>query len=226
MKRWLSDISSFFTTLPKHIYAAVKINTNTWNRIRYTLYTPFYDLLGSLLNRMRRQSIELLDIKEGDKVLIVGAGTGLDLKYIPINCAVTATDLTPAMVMRILKRKEKLHINASALVMDAQQLTFPNETFDKVILHLIVAVVPEPLDTLRQAERVVKEGGSIVILDKFIRKGRQASLLRKSVNLVTNLLFSDITRNIEDLISQTNLTIVEDQKAEPSGNFRIMLLKK
>ena len=57
----------------------MNLNTNLWNRLRYTLYTPIYDLLvGRIFTSSRRKSIELLHIQPGEKVLLVGAGTGLD----------------------------------------------------------------------------------------------------------------------------------------------------
>ena len=204
----------------------MKVNTNRWNRIRYTIWAPIYDAVGVLLDAMRRRSLALLDIQKDDKVLIVGCGTGLDLRYISTPCSITATDITPAMVERTLKRGKKLRLNVGALVMDAQHLSFRDNTFDKIILHLIVAVVPVPTDALREAERVLKPGGTIVVLDKFVRKGKKPSMLRKVANTATSVLFSDITRNAGSIISRTNLEILQDIKAEPTGNFRILLLHK
>jgi phosphatidylethanolamine/phosphatidyl-N-methylethanolamine N-methyltransferase len=54
-----------------------------WNRLRYTVWAPFYDaLLGAVgFTNARRHSIERLGLKDGDRVLIVGAGTGLALDF-------------------------------------------------------------------------------------------------------------------------------------------------
>jgi len=55
----------------------MSINTNSWNRLRYTLYTPGYDKIARIFEASRIRSIESLKVGKGDKILIVGAGTGL-----------------------------------------------------------------------------------------------------------------------------------------------------
>ena len=82
----------------------MKINTNTWNRIRYTLYAPFYDLAARWFAGQRRRSIALLDLKPDERVLLVGAGTGLDLEFLPKNVIIEANDISPAMVHHMTRR--------------------------------------------------------------------------------------------------------------------------
>lgn len=204
----------------------MKINTNSWNKIRYTLYTPGYDLLGRIFSSSRKLSISKLNIKTGDKVLIVGAGTGLDLEFLPMYCEITATDITQSMIRRLKKRNSLLTLNLKTSVMDGQQLDFPDESFDKVILHLILAIIPDPVACIREAERVLKQNGQIAVFDKFVPKNKKVSLVRKLLNPFTNILFSDITRNFESLLNQTNLTIESDVNADFGGKFRIITLLK
>ncbi|MAS35470.1 MAG: hypothetical protein CL610_15775 [Anaerolineaceae bacterium] len=48
------------------------------------VYTPpFYDLIGNLFNDDRCRSIQLLNLQSGERVLLLGAGTGIDLKFLP-----------------------------------------------------------------------------------------------------------------------------------------------
>lgn len=199
------------------------MNNNTWNKIRYTIYTPVYDSIAGIFKASRRKSIDALNIKEGDKVLIVGAGTGLDLAFLPSGCQIIATDITPSMVKRIENRKMK---NVEALVMDGHKLAFENESFDKIILHLILAVIPDPIACIKECERVLKTGGQIAVFDKFISADQELSLIRKALNIISNFLFSDITRKIEEIISHTQLKIISNTAADFNGNFRIILINK
>lgn len=200
--------------------------TNSWNRFRYTLYAPGYDFAGSIFSKSRNKSIRELGINPGDKVLIVGAGTGLDLEFITEDCHITATDITPAMITRTLRKNIRYKRNLNAEVMDGQHLDFPESSVDKIILHLILAVIPDPIACLKECERVLKPGGHITIFDKFVPVGHRLSLIRKIFNPVTNFLFSDITRRFETIVSATNLLIESDVPADFNGNFRIIRLRK
>ena len=202
------------------------INSNRWNRIRYTLYAPGYDIAGRIFSDSRKKSIGELGINTGDEVLIVGAGTGLDLEFIKGDCHIIATDITPAMIARTIKKDILLKRNLEAIVMDGQRLLFPDNTVDKIILHLILAVIPDPVACLKECERVLKPGGRITIFDKFVPAGRPLSFWRKFFNPVTNLLFSNITRRFENIVSETGLIPESDIPADFNGNFRIIRLIK
>jgi phosphatidylethanolamine/phosphatidyl-N-methylethanolamine N-methyltransferase len=202
----------------------MRINNNTWNRIRYTLYTPGYDLVAKYFRDSRRKSISSLEIKSGDRILIVGAGTGLDLEFMPNDCDIIATDITPSMIERVKRRNRKLKRNVQAIVMDGQNLKFPDNSFDKVILHLILAVIPDPIKCIQESERVLKQGGEIVVFDKFVRKNRKVSTIRRLLNVFSNFLITDITRDFETILNQSGLFLVSDEDADFNGNFRMLKL--
>jgi phosphatidylethanolamine/phosphatidyl-N-methylethanolamine N-methyltransferase len=204
----------------------MKINTNAWNKFRYTLYTPGYDLIARIFANSRKRSIDSLEVKNGDKVLILGAGTGLDLEFLPANCEITAIDLTPSMVERIKKRNETLNLRVEAVVMDGQALAFENDSFDKIILHLILAVIPDPLSCANEASRVLKPGGTVVVFDKFVPKGRKISLKRRVANVFSNFFFTDLTRNTDSIFKNSGLTVISDEEADWHGNFRLIKLIK
>jgi phosphatidylethanolamine/phosphatidyl-N-methylethanolamine N-methyltransferase len=204
----------------------MKINTNSWNKLRYTLYTPVYDLILMYFKKSRKKSIDSLSIKPGNKILLIGAGTGLDLDFIPDGCEIIATDITPSMIEKIKKRNKLLNKNVSAIVMDGQKLNFADNSFDIVILHLILAVIPNPIACIKESERVLKPGGYVGIYDKFVPKNTKISLLRKFLNVFANFFFTDITRDFESMLSKTNYSVISDVDADFNGNFRIIKLKK
>src|SRR5690348_5943241 len=107
--------------------------TNAWNRFRYTLISPIYNAILLFARSMRRRSLEVLNIQSHERVLIVGAGTGLDLDYLPREANVVASDLTGAMLKKLRARAAKMP-RVRAVRADAQRLCFADESFDAVIL--------------------------------------------------------------------------------------------
>lgn len=202
----------------------MRINSNRWNRLRYTAFAPFYDRIAGFAAQ-RRRSIELLQLRAGERVLIVGAGTGADLPWIPAGVDVTAGDITPSMVGRIRDRARQLERPVTAEVMDGQAHPLPDAAFDAVILHLIVAVIPDPEACLREVARVMKPGGRAVVFDKFVADGRTPSPVRRALNLVTATLFSDITRQLGPLVEGAGLRVVHREPAALGGRFEIAVLR-
>lgn len=196
----------------------VTVNTNRWNRVRYTLYAPFYDLFVRRIGCGRRRAIELLNVQPGERVLIDGCGTGLDLELLPRGCHITAIDITPAMVEKTRARAAALGLTIDARVMDAAALDFAVESFDCVVLHLILAVVPDPYATAREAARVLRRGGRASIFDKFADR---ASGLRRALNVVTNFVATDITRSLDDILAGTELKVVREEPSVFGGVFRV-----
>ena len=199
-----------------------------WNRLRYTVWAPLYDVfVGAVgFTNARRHSIERLGLKSGDRVLIVGAGTGLDLDFVPPSMAITAIDVTPAMLRRLTRRTAYAGRPVSAHVMDARSLTFPDGSFDAVIMHLILAVMPQPELGLKEAARVLKAGGRIAIFDKFLRDEEQPSNARRLLNVITGTLFSEINRRRAPIVHGTGLLVDRNEPAGFGGLFRSITLSK
>lgn len=157
---------------------------------------------------------------------MLGAGTGIDLNYLPDNCTVYATDIAEAMVARIKRKADGLKVNVKPMIMDGQNIEFPDQYFDKVILHLILAVIPDPEACIREVNRVTKMGGKITVLDKFITGSNSPGVVRKVLNIFTRLLFSDINRRIEKIIAATDLKLIQNKPDKFGGTFRLILLQK
>lgn len=205
----------------------MSLNTNTWNRLRYTLYLPIYDFIADrIFRKYRKRSVQLLGGKPDDAILILGAGTGLDLPYLRGYTNLTAIDITPGMISKLKQRAEKLGIPVKAQVMNGQQLRFADASFDAVILHLILAVIPDPVACIKEVERVLKPGSTVMVFDKFMPDGQQPSLLRRLLNQVASTLFSDINRSIGSIVSHTSLRVELNEAAAFNGTFRVVRLRK
>ncbi len=199
---------------------------NYWYRFCYTLWSPFYDLLVLGIARRRRRSLELANLQPGERVLIVGAGTGMDLKFIKRGPKITAIDLTEAMIRRLRRRAQRRGLDVDAQVMDAQAMTFDDGTFDVVILNLILAVIPDPIRCARESARVLRPGGRVVILDKFIADDRPVPLVLRVVNPVLKLLGTNVNRKLGPIIAGAGLRIAHQEPAGLRGFLKIVLLRK
>jgi len=196
------------------------------NQIIYKLWAPVYDrVMGPFAGKARRRAIELLNLGAGERVLLSGVGTGLDLPHIPAGVKAVGIDLSPEMLH---KAREKANGRDVTLrEMNAQALDFPADSFDVVILNLILSVVPDGAKAFREAWRVLRPGGRAVIFDKFASEGRQISALRRGLGQIIALFGTDPNRRLSDIIGQPpDLTIVRDESSLLHGQYRIVLLRK
>jgi ubiquinone/menaquinone biosynthesis C-methylase UbiE len=197
-----------------------------WADIRWSLYAPIYDVLEGPLRAGRRRSIELADLHTGESVLLVGAGTGLDLPHLPTGLDLTAVDVSPAMVARLKRRARTLGLNVDARVMDAHRLDFADASFDAVLLHLILAVIPHPEVCAREAARVLRPGGRVAVFDKWLWPGERPSLVRRMTDPIAWAFATHINRRLEPLMEGAGLRITHDEPALFNGLVRASLAVK
>lgn len=191
----------------------------------YTLFAPFYDaLIDRPSRRLRQKSLAQLP-KDGHlDILLAGIGTGLDLPYLPLGHRYVGVDLTPAMVRHALPRVDGLTLDL--VIGDCLVLPFGDASFDHVVAHLIVAVTGDPATTLKESARVLKPGGSLLVLDKFLHPGQPAPL-RRLLNPLSRRLATRLDVVFEDALAKNpGLTVVSDQPVLANGWFRSIKLVK
>ncbi len=191
----------------------------------YRFIAPFYDTLIARATRSARQrSLSSLPQHGNARVLLSGAGTGLDFPFLPPCHEYTALDLTGAMLARAKGRARGLRMGW--VRGDSMALPFSADSFDHVVLHLIMAVVPQPQCCLAEAARVLKPGGRILLFDKFLRRGERAWLRRSLTPLVGQLATRLDVVFEEVLASVPQLRVLSDKPALMRGWFRLIELQK
>lgn len=198
---------------------------NSWLRASYSLIAPLYDLVIERPMRLARtQSLRALPIDAAGSVLLSGVGTGLDLPLLPKLHRYTALDFNAAMLARAKPRGTEL--NVDWVLGDSMALPFDNEQFDHAVLHLILAVVPQPVLCLREAARVLKHGGSIILFDKFLRQ-QQPALLRRALNPLSRRIATRMDVVFEEVLREVpQLEVVSNVPLLAGGWFRGIVLRK
>ena len=198
--------------------------TNEGLRRAYTVWAIFYDAVVRFLRGSRRRSLGLLDLQKGDSILIVGCGTGADFEFLPAGVEVTAIDLTPAMLRRAAAKIGDRRIRL--LEMNAMDLRLPDNSFDKAVLHLVVAVVPDTVRTLQEAERVTKPNGLLVVLDKFWNRPEPPPLPLRVANALLGGYVTAVNRNFHRLLAGTSLQVLREIPLGFGWLYWLYLLQK
>jgi ubiquinone/menaquinone biosynthesis C-methylase UbiE len=98
-------------------------------------------------------------------VLDVACGTGENFPHLGRATSITAFDISPEMVGEARRRRRQLGLEVGLLVGDAQEMPFPNETFDTVVSALSTCTIPDYVAAFREMSRVLRPGGRILLLE-------------------------------------------------------------
>ena len=148
-----------------------------------------YDLLLKVLTfggegRFRRRMLDLARVSAGESVLDIGCGTGtlaIAAKRRVGNGRVAGIDPSPAMIERARKKASRGKIDVQLEVAFAQELPFPDESFDVVLSTVMLHHVPkkERLGVVTEAARVTKRRGRVLLVDFGRQEGERKGLIAR-----------------------------------------------
>ena len=124
------------------------------------------ELHDPIAERWVREITDVLPDQKDLKILDVGCGTGyFSILLAKLGYQVTGIDLTPDMIEkgRLLAGEE--HVACELTVMDAEQLQFPDQSFDVVISRNLTWTLPHPDKAYAEWLRVLKKGGILLNFD-------------------------------------------------------------
>lgn len=131
---------------------------------RYNRIAGLYDILEAPMEHMFSNWRGKLLGEVTGKTLEVGIGTGKNIAHYPAGIELTGIDFSKKMLDRARKKAEN-HPTVSLFVMDAQNMSFEDSSFDTVVTSCVFCSVPDPVQGLKEIKRVCKAGGKILMLE-------------------------------------------------------------
>ncbi len=198
----------------------------------YARWAPVYDLVfGAVFERGRQAAVAAAE-RIGGRILEVGVGTGISLPLYSRNCRLCGIDISAPMLRKAQERVTQLKLtNVEGLwVMDAEQLSFPDRSFDVVVAQYVITTVPNPEATLVEFARVLKPGGEIVLVSRI---GAEAGLRRslehwfqpaaRKLGWRTEFSFARYARWAAQ---SPDMRLVERRAMPPFGHFNLIRFGK
>ena len=123
-----------------------------------------YQRITETIRDIHEVVIDRLDPQPGERVLDLACGTGAVAEAVAARgAAVTGVDLAPALIETARERAAERGLEIDYRVGDAEQLDFPDESFDAVASVCGIMFTPDHAASARELARVTKPGGRIAI---------------------------------------------------------------
>jgi len=157
------------------------------------------------------RQVALREIPAGALTLEVGAGTGLNFVHYPQDAVGIATEYSREM-LKIASEKQRPS-GVGLLQNCAEDLPFQNASFDAAFATLVFCSVASPVKALSELRRVVRSGGTVVLLE-HVRPGGVLGPLFDFLNLFSSRLFDDhINRQTAETASDVGLEVVKVERS-------------
>ena len=196
----------------------------------YDRWAPVYDLVfGRVFRRGRSIAIEAAD-RVGGRVLEVGCGTGISLSQYSRRCRLYGIDISDGILAKARRRAASLDNVEAIEVMDAENLTFADNSFDVVVAQYVITAVPHPERALDEFARAVRRGGEIVITTRIgAGEGLRGAIEKALMPITSRLGFRTefpFERYADWMAANGTVELVERRALPPLGHFELLRFRK
>ncbi|MFW9820562.1 MAG: class I SAM-dependent methyltransferase [Candidatus Thorarchaeota archaeon] len=148
-----------YNTIKQYAKRQYKTNVNLGKRINlWSFGTNPESLCNWIFSRVKLQKKE--------RVLELGCGTGQlwleNLKEIPLNCSIVLSDFSKKMLNTAKKNLASLKLPIKFKIIDAENIPYPNQSFDVVLACHMLYHVPNIQKALLSINRVLKPNGRFI----------------------------------------------------------------
>lgn len=190
----------------------------------YRRYAPTYDLVfGAVLQPGRRNIIDRLECRPGERVLEVGVGTGLSLPLYPPDVHVVGIDLCPDMLVRARARQRRCGLdNVQLALMDAERLAFDDDSFDRVVAMYVASVVPHPAQLVAEMGRVCRSGGDLYIVNHFRSQRGLVAKVEDWLRPASRLLGFRTELSLAHFVRESGLEVIHSSPTNLFGYWTLL----
>ena len=188
---------------------------------------PTYDRkIAGLERGIAAGGREWVGSRASGRVLEVAIGTGRSIPFYAADVDLTGLDLTPEMLKLARRRAHELGLKAELLVGDAEHLPFDDAAFDTVVCELGLCSIPRPAVAIAEMARVLKPGGTLLLLDHIGSSWPPVWMLQWLIERVTIATSGEhFTRRQLPLVQAAGLEVVESERLKAGTIERIRAIK-
>jgi ubiquinone/menaquinone biosynthesis C-methylase UbiE len=147
----------------------------------YARWAPIYDALCGPIFLNGRRAAASAARNVGGRILEIGVGTGLSFDDYDATTEIVGVDISEPMIARARERllTGRYPFVKELAVMDAQELAYPDASFDCVVGQFVITLVEEPESVLSECARVLRPGGQIILVNHlYSERGLMAAVER------------------------------------------------